>query len=303
MYPYSFSDLSTCKVHTPQKIKNVTLQVQKRDEACRLHSRFYKVTSDFILGNEGGAVIEASIALPIFIMAFLALYSMTQIMLLEEYIYGATVETAKYISVNGSIYSEFSHQEEQSILNDAAVPTLAKITFNKFIDADELIDKYVIGKKDGIVFVGSNYDESSQCVELYTSYTVSLNVPFITLGKKAYSEHVSQKVYIGYKYDSEDEKYVYVAEHASVYHTSRECTHLRLSIYSINKSTLDSSKYSNLKRCRLCADEENYNVCVYVTKEGDCFHYSISCSGLKRSVSVVKLSEVGGLSKCSRCKD
>lgn len=40
---------------------------------------------------------------------------------------------------------------------------------------------------------------------------------------------------------------------------------------------------------------------LFVTAYGDCYHSTLGCSGLKRTIKAVKLKDVGNLRPCSRC--
>ena len=42
---------------------------------------------------------------------------------------------------------------------------------------------------------------------------------------------------------------------------------------------------------------------VFITDYGTCYHATLSCSGLKRSVYLVPISEVNGMGACSKCGD
>ena len=44
----------------------------------------------------------------------------------------------------------------------------------------------------------------------------------------------------------------------------------------------------------------NFKV-LYVTEEGECYHYKIDCSGLKRTVYMINKSQIEGKGPCSRC--
>ena len=55
---------------------------------------------------------------------------------------------------------------------------------------------------------------------------------------------------------------------------------------------------SGYDKCKYCSPPTNS--VVFTTEEGECYHTSISCSRLKRTVSRKKLSEVD-LPPCSKC--
>ena len=52
--------------------------------------------------------------------------------------------------------------------------------------------------------------------------------------------------------------------------------------------------------CELCG-KNNFVSAVYITSYGTKFHTTINCSGLKRTVKSVPLSEVEGKGACSKC--
>ena len=95
---------------------------------------------------------------------------------------------------------------------------------------------------------------------------------------------------------------VYVTETGLVYHRDYHCTHLELSIHMVLQSEIESlrneggGKYHPCQHCMKGAGGG-----VYITDTGDRYHSSLSCSGLKRTIYAVPLSEVAGKGACSRC--
>ncbi len=104
--------------------------------------------------------------------------------------------------------------------------------------------------------------------------------------------------------EPEEEQLVYVTEHGRVYHTDAACTHIDLSLHAADSGSLEHLRNTSGGRyhaCEKCVGSGNVNAVVFITDEGDRFHNTASCSGLKRSVHLVPVTETGDLPLCSRC--
>ena len=103
---------------------------------------------------------------------------------------------------------------------------------------------------------------------------------------------------------TETKQMVYVTETGTVYHLSRSCTHLDLAISPVTSEQLSASRNAsggNYRVCELCGMSAASQGTYYITKEGDRYHSSLSCSGLKRTVYEIPISQVGDRRPCSRC--
>ncbi|MDO4616382.1 MAG: hypothetical protein Q4B03_02860 [Lachnospiraceae bacterium] len=104
--------------------------------------------------------------------------------------------------------------------------------------------------------------------------------------------------------DSDSGKLYYLSDHQSVYHTSSSCTYLSLQISAMEAGRLSRAKNGHGERyhaCEKCVGAGGTAAVVYVTPNGEHFHNSADCSGLKRSVHLVEESDIAGLHLCSRC--
>lgn len=100
-----------------------------------------------------------------------------------------------------------------------------------------------------------------------------------------------------------EDEWVYVTPYGESYHTSRDCQYLSLKIRSA--ATDEITQYRNkdgeiYRMCESCEGGSLAGICFY-TDYGNRYHISLSCSGLKRSVNTVKISEVGGRHACASC--
>lgn len=100
----------------------------------------------------------------------------------------------------------------------------------------------------------------------------------------------------------EEDEYVYVTEYGSVYHMDRGCSHLMINLHAVTDVEIADCRNNNMEKyypCEKCGG--NGTGIVFITEEGNRYHSSATCSGIKREVRTVKLSEVGNLPACSTC--
>jgi len=96
---------------------------------------------------------------------------------------------------------------------------------------------------------------------------------------------------------------VFVTENGSVYHLDRNCTHLQLSVSQVSSSELAWVKNRQGRRyqaCEKCVGEAQAAV-WYITSQGDRYHYTRSCPGLKRTVHAINMEDASAYKPCSRC--
>lgn len=112
-------------------------------------------------------------------------------------------------------------------------------------------------------------------------------------------------VYENGKDTVESQPMVYVTESGSVYHRKLGCSYLNLSVQQISGSSVKALKNAygeKYQACELCSRGQEPAGVVYITKKSNRFHNRESCSALKRSVRMVKETEVSGeMSACGRC--
>lgn len=244
--------------------------------------------------NRGSAALEAVCIMPLLIFAFWMFYSMIQIFIMENQIYQAVNNTADVIAEVSYLQKDI--QGDLSLLEWGE--TLMQL--RSFLGENSRIEQYVAGGKNGILPDGNPVIDDEGFVWIRVKYFIRIRAPILRNLWIPVNAQIRQKAYLGYTetQETQGQEYVYITEHSTVYHLSRSCTHLKLTIYPISAEIL-SSQYSELRSCKYCGEQEAET--YYVTKTGDCYHTSRQCSGLKRSVRRVLKTEVPGYAPCTRC--
>ena len=102
-----------------------------------------------------------------------------------------------------------------------------------------------------------------------------------------------------------DERMVYVTENGNTFHRNLGCSYLNRSLVQVAGSAVSSvvndygEKYT---ACEICSRNQKPAVSVYLTKKGNRYHNQEGCSGLKRTVKMIKESvAMERYNACSRC--
>ena len=265
--------------------------------------------------NRGSITLESAVVLPFFLLTMLSIVSL--------------------------ICTYRAHSELQSIISDAVMEeTLYSYAFqdeNK-IPVNEISEDYdgdnmklvdtVMSDAYGYYRVSKQFTkENGQAINALTYDISLLNFVFNNSGEDyininlSYYTHplfniagakdsfIRNSAYAhkwnGYgenENTNEEERIVYVAENGSVYHLSKTCTYINPGIEAVDASLLDTIRNENggiFKACDKCKPVKNGT--LFITDYGDKYHSSLTCSGLKRTIRAVKISEVNGLPACSKC--
>ncbi len=232
----------------------------------------------------GSLTVEASLAFPIFLFALVGVLFLFRVLQVTQLTQGALAYTGCRISLDA--------REEESIAK-------AMGYFYKELVKEKCPFSYVTGGMAGFRWSGTDLD--GEYVNLQIQYRCRLPVRFFGIGTIPVSQHVKVKKWTGYQKDKEsgtEELWVYITPNGTVYHSTQECTHLRLSIKTMGKQQAVAAGYD---ACLICGNDTGLYNYYYVTEEGDRYHTRLSCSGLKRTIQMIRFSDVGSRTPCSRC--
>lgn len=271
-----------------------------------------KVSRWVSLPANGSMTLEAAVVLPFFMIAILSILSFMDIMEFQNGITMALRDAGMTMGVYGYAY-DYVENGEENMLTDI-VPNIAMSYGYAGTHVEKILGKNLIGeaKEDlelsSIHYYNSSIMEDNDVIDLVAVFSMEprfnlLRLPQINMLGRYYG-----RAWTGYKLEGDDsesqsEKNVYITKEGEVYHLSRYCTHLQIVITSCMAEELHSKKNDvgeSYRACLFCGFKENDGK-YYITPDGDCFHSNLNCSGLKRTVEVVPISQVNGREKCSRC--
>ncbi len=183
----------------------------------------------------------------------------------------------------------------------------AKVLFEKQLKKQKCPTQYISNGIAGISLMQSDF--SGNYVELKATYKMKL--PIALLGNIQY--HIVQQVkcrkWIGYVVGQDmhnEDTWLYYTEHGTVYHASRTCTYLDLSIRALNDKQVGSSRNKSggkYYKCEKCESSALNGPMVYITDYGNRYHCSLTCSGLKRSIYMIRKSKATEKRMCSKCRE
>jgi len=279
----------------PKKIKETKVRKEKDLHMTLPPDKLYRTTfreraSAF---TSGSITIEASFALPLFFLAAVCVVYLLEIMAIQTAVRSGLHYAGKNTAQN--MYSAVS-------LRPAEVET----DMVAAIGADRLNRSIITGGSGGLHLEESYASAAGGIAVLTVSYEVSLPIPLFITGGITYRDEIRIKGWTGYArtgFTNESEETVYVTETGLVYHRDYHCTHLDLSIRMVTTqevSELRNQSGGKYHACERCGSSSGEGA-VYITNTGTRYHSQVGCSGLKRSVYAIPISEAIGKGACSRC--
>lgn len=258
-------------------------------------------------GVKASITVEAALVFPLFLMAVMNLLSVMDFLHVQSNLEGALHQTGKKLAIYGYANGKAGLELEDYALSSVAFSyTYVKSAVEKQLQNADLESGVLVRGMDGIQYIHSQIMKED-IIDLVALYKV--NGMFSPSGMKGVPlfNRFYGHVWNGYDVERQGERegeeiYVFITKTGSVYHRNRECTYLSPAIESVHYKDLDTIRNPSGEiyySCELCADTPKS--VVYITKQGNRYHVSLNCSGLKRTVYTILLSEVGKRSPCSKC--
>lgn len=243
-----------------------------------------------------GLTVEAAFVVPLFLLAMAAVISLLDIYRIQAEVKTSLSESARELGM----YAYAADTGSDSPVG-GAVSTAVCALYGR----QKLPD---LGENVQVTLARSSY--KGGVITLTADIFYTLPVTFGPVKTLHLVNTASAGVWVG---DTKEkwtgnsggsEEMVYITENESVYHTSASCTHIHLSIHVGSKDAVENLRNEYGERyqsCAKCRGDANGGT-VYYSDKGNCYHSSAACSGLKRTVKLVKKSEVSGKQMCQRCQ-
>lgn len=307
--------LTNFKIPSPTRKKNSSTLDSARN-SNNLYSDSAKMSwlsASLFKKLKAGMTVEASIVLPLFLFFFMNIGSALEMIRLHGNIQLALWKTGNELAVYGYAVDRGKPPEEEQ--GDCWWKKLSGAVFSSVFIKGQLVN--LLGEEylenspladgaDSLMLWESSLFGQGDIMDIVVTYSVTPwskmagFVPFRMANR--YYAHI----WNGYAVSGEPQELelVYVAENGQVYHINRNCTHLLLSVRQIRAGELEGARNQYGRKytfCEKCVRGVGVEI-IYITDEGDKYHYRRDCPGLKRTVrSMPKADAQKQYRLCSRC--
>ena len=258
----------------------------------------HKREAPFCTRTKGSITVEASVVLPLLACFFSFLLFYFRIMEVQLIVQDALEDTGRKLAVLA--VKELEEPDiEMNYLMTAKGLLLLKLK------EEPLLEQYVSGGAPGVSLLASEFD--GDVILLNANYVMRFPVKLFGNQDFLVCQKTQFRKWNGWHSIAEAgdaTELVYVTEYGEVYHMRRSCAYLDLSVQEVLYTELEDRRNNSgaiYRLCELCGTDDGTVVTVYITNYGECYHRTITCSGLKRTIYQKLLSEVGGMPACKKC--
>lgn len=256
--------------------------------------------------KKGSMTVEAALVTPLLLFAIWNLISVLEIYRLQSNLSYALHATAKDMAVYAHTYENVTGERESFVESLGLTYLYAAGQVTKKIGEGYLNTTPLIEGASGIGWGHSRILEDD-CIDLVATYQVKPAISILGFGEFGMYSRMRTRAWTGYdntqaKLGLDGERVVYITPNGEVYHMKKGCSYLRLSIRAVTKEEVLMLRNQNREiydACKVC-DGASKNT-VFITDYGNCYHASLCCSGLQRTIEVIPISQVGIRTKCQKC--
>ena len=274
---------------------NAKKTCRKEEKVDYISCNIFRLVEKASVSASGSITVEAAVCIPLFLYASICLIWILEIKIVQSSVKNALQAAGKELAVELCEMPFFS-------------PSYLENKVITYIGEERLERSSVSGGVRGIHCEKSYVHGESGVMELKVQYRVELPAPGFVIPPISQKTSIRVKSWVGYEKvgisHSADQKIVYITETGVVYHEDYDCSYLNPSIRVVSANQLEdlrSNDGSIYYPCSECMEVQAFVGKVYITDYGNRYHSKLDCSGLKRRIYAVPLSEVGGRGGCSKC--
>lgn len=290
---------------------------------------------------DGSLTAEAAFTVPLIFFAWLLFLNFFQVIRIQEELHYAACESVQAaagagfvlrkaekagknyikeegISGGGDIEGGIDEVLINMLIQNVTAEVFYRIMLEEYMDMDAVDRSCIRGGRNGIGLLGSSLLTEDGCAELILRYKIRFPITVFPGLEFPVTQKVKMRSFTGegYLYEEEEngegneegqnaEELVYITENGRVYHISRECTYLRVSVQAKRYQELDNLRNESggkYTACLYCKGAMNSGDTIYVAKYGDVYHTTVTCSRILRNVKTLPRSEAEKqYSGCSKC--
>lgn len=287
-------------------IKKSDLHDKKQAELPCL-KRHSKRNASLLPSSNGSITVETAIVLPLFLFFCIQIISVINLFQLHSTVQAALHQETSHLAVRAYAFEQLGADAESMAVRFAEDVYLRGRVIERA--GETYLNRSMIeGGGSGIHVLYQGTEDGQDTVDAVLFYRVEPVIRILGFSGFTMRNRCCMKAWTGYALSEnasdgdESEELVYITETGSVYHKNRGCTHLALSVRTAKRETVsglrneDGAKYYPCEKCGADAGDT-----VFLTDQGNRYHTSLACSGLKRTVYTVPISQAEGRGPCSRC--
>ena len=272
--------------------------------------------------------VEAALVMPLFLCFMVTFLYFIQIITIQEYIQSAMTRVGLNLAKTAYVYDDFPDvtqalqfdatilgTELENELQDLAAAYLDSTVLKQYaaiyLNTDRVNHSFILNGFRGMNFDHSSILREDGCIDIIVRYQVRFPLRLFSLEDMNMIQRVRVRGWTGYEveplYSMEEQnskEMVYITNTGTVYHKSATCSHIKLSVRAVSGIPKElrndnGAKYYPCETC--CKGVQDPLGTFYITSDGNRYHNKRDCSGIKRSVKEIPLSEVGSRTLCKRC--